>query len=203
LFERVKKVAQGAAMMTETSVEIEVDKACSNLLRNTVLDEVMQAQMERIGSSGFSHEDMDFAGAIQKTLESGDIAAAFRMSGAAPEANPPALADRVLPMPAPEVMLPGSTDVGDVSWLTPLSQVMTASHALGTPFHSWQLVAQGKSGGAHRGLVFAAKTMAGSAAALFENPELLRRARDEFESRVAMTPYTCPIGAEVAPPFRR
>ncbi|MFV0336551.1 MAG: M20 family metallopeptidase [Tropicimonas sp.] len=203
LFERVRKIAQGAAMMTETEVGITVDKACSNLLPNTVLDELMQAEMERVGDSGFDDADLAYAGEIRRTLHENDIAAVYQMFGIEPEAEPPLLAGHVLPGPRHDLILPGSTDVGDVSWQMPVAQVMAASNALGTPFHSWQLVAQGKSGAAHRGMLFAAKTMAGSAARLFEAPDLLARARAEFEARIAKTPYRCPIGPEVDLPFRR
>ena len=203
LFERVKKVALGAAMMTETTVEIEVDKACSNLLRNATLDELMQAQMERIGGIEFDADDLAYAKAIQDTLHPDDIDAAFRMFGLEQKGKPPVLAGDILAGPRPELVLPGSTDVGDVSWQVPTAQIMTACHAVGTPFHSWQLVAQGKSPAAHRGMVFAAKTMASSAISLFNNPDLLDRAKDEFAGRIAITPYTCPIAPEVDLPFRR
>ncbi|WP_319825924.1 M20 family metallopeptidase [Thalassovita sp.] len=203
LFERVVKVAKGAAMMTETSVEVEIDKACSNLLRNTTLEELMQAQMERIGGSDFDEDDIQYAAEIQKTLQPQDISAVYTMFGIERNGDTPALAGHVLPSPGANLALPGSTDVGDASWQTPVAQVMTACHALGTPFHSWQLVAQGKSAVAHRGMVFAAKTMAASAVSLFEDPALLARAREEFEARTQHTPYVCPIADDVELPFRR
>lgn len=203
LFERVRKCAEGAAHMTETTLEVAVDKACSNLLRNSVLDQLMQDQMERIGSSGFDAGDLHFARQIRATLGDGDLASAYAMAGAQRPVEAPVLADGILPLPSPQTVLPGSTDVGDVSWQTPLTQCFAASHTLGTPFHSWQFVAQGKSGIAHRGLVFAARAMAGSAVALFTQPALLAAAREEFSERVAATPYACPIGPEVELPFRR
>lgn len=203
LFERVKKVAEGASMMTETTVEIEIDKACSNLLRNSTLDELMQAEMERIGGIEFDQKDKAFAAEIQKTLSAGDIAAVYDMFSLEQKGDVQPLAGQVLSAPTPDMVLPGSTDVGDVSWQTPTAQVMTASHAVGTPFHSWQLVAQGKSGAAHQGMVFAAKTMASSAVILLENPDLLQRARQEFNAKVEKTPYKCPIERDVELPFRR
>ncbi|WP_027233656.1 M20 family metallopeptidase [Leisingera caerulea] len=203
LFERVRKVAEGAAMMTETTVEVEIDKACSNLLRNSTLDQLMQAEMERVGGIQFGQEDKAFAAEIQKTLSAADIAAVYDMFNLEQKGDVPPLAGQVLSVPTPDMVLPGSTDVGDVSWQTPTAQVMTACHAVGTPFHSWQLVAQGKSGAAHQGMVFAAKTMASSAVTLFENPELLQRARQEFNAKVERTPYKCPIQSDVELPFRR
>ena len=203
LYARVQKIAQGAAMMTETTVEVELDKACSNLLPNSVLDGLMQAQLETLADADFDAEDRSFAQAIQSTLSPADIAAGYKMFGAPMPDAPAALADAVLPLPTANQMLPGSTDVGDVSWLVPLSQCYGACFAIGTPFHSWQLVAQGKSGMAHRGMVLAAKAMARAGAALIEEPALLEKAKAEFRQRTSRTPYRCPIASSVKRPFER
>ena len=203
LFARVKKIAEGAALMTETTMQVEVDKACSNLLANRVLNELLQSEMERLQHAGFDSDDHDFAARIRETLSSDDVRAAYGMIGADAPADPPLLAETVIPLPAPDQLLPGSTDVGDVSWKAPLGQIFAATHALGTPMHSWQLVAQGKSPLAHRGMVFAAKAMAGAAAALARDPALLAKAKAEFAAKIAQTPYVCPIAPEVDLPFRR
>lgn len=203
LYERVQKIAQGAALMTETTVEVELDKACSNLLRNTVMDRLMQQQLETLAEFNFDAADRKFAAAIQGTLSPVDISASYRMFGAPEQDEPAILADRVLPLPAESQVLPGSTDVGDVSWKAPLSQCFTASHAIGTPFHSWQLVAQGKSGMAHRGMVLAAKAIARAGAELVEHPALLEEAQAEFQRRTSRTPYRCPIDHSVKLPFER
>ena len=50
LIERVRKVAEGAAMMSETSVEIKVISGVSNLLGNTPLEKAMQSQFDRLGA---------------------------------------------------------------------------------------------------------------------------------------------------------
>lgn len=203
LFERVKKVANGAAMMTETSVEIVVDKACSNLLRNTTLDEVMQRQMERIGEITYQEEDLRIAESFHQTYADADTAALCRTWGVEFGPDLPALVGAVQPVPPPDAPMPGSTDVGDVSWQVPLSQVMTACNAVGTAFHSWALVAQGKTRAAHLGLLFAAKTMAASAVEVLHDADLLARAREEFAGRTAQTPYVCPIPPQVQLPFLR
>ena len=69
LYERVNKVAQGAAMMTETTVEIEFIKACSNTVLNTTLLKVMQKNLEEIPSDFFDQQDMDLAARIVDSLE--------------------------------------------------------------------------------------------------------------------------------------
>ena len=93
---------------------------------------------------------------------------------------------------------PGSTDVGDVSWLTPTAQFTTATWPSGSPGHSWQNVSCGKTGLAHKGMLLAAKVLAGAAADLMEKPALLEQVHEEF-AITAAEGYDCPIGPEVVP----
>ena len=72
----------------------------------------------------------------------------------------------------------GSTDVGDVSWVVPTVQARVATCAVGTPFHTWQAVAQGKSPAAHKGMVHAAKVMASTASTLLKSPQKLIDAKN-------------------------
>ena len=87
---------------------------------------------------------------------------------------------------------PGSTDVGDVSWLTPTAQFNTSTWPSGSPGHSWQNVAVGKSGIAHKGMLLAAKVLAAACADLMEKPEILARAKAEF-AVTAAEGYDCPL----------
>jgi Metal-dependent amidase/aminoacylase/carboxypeptidase len=97
-------------------------------------------------------------------------------------------------------LLPASTDVGDVSWVVPTARCLGACFALGTPFHSWQLVAQGKSSIAHKGMLQIAKVMAATAAALYASPSLLEQAKAELREQSAGETYVCPIPDDVLPP---
>ncbi len=87
----------------------------------------------------------------------------------------------------------GSTDVGDVSWAVPTVQARGATYAIGTPGHSWQLTAQGKTPAAHKGMVHVAKVMAATAADLLRDPALLAQAKADHQGRLAKTPYVCPL----------
>ena len=95
----------------------------------------------------------------------------------------------------------GSTDVGDVSWVVPTVQARVATHAIGTPGHSWQITAQGKSGQAKKGLVNAAKVMAGVAVDALNDPALIANAKADLKARTDATPYVCPIPDDVNPPL--
>ena len=93
----------------------------------------------------------------------------------------------------------GSTDVSDVSWVVPTVQCNGSCWALGTPGHSWQQVAQGKSSWAHKGMLQAAKAMAGTGLDLLTNPELLTQAKADLKEQLAGEEYKCPIPEGVNP----
>lgn len=202
LFERVIDIARGAALMTGTTMSYEVDKACSSLLGNRVMDRLMTDQLKRIGGPAFDEADEEFAAEICKTFPREEVVAQYRMFGTTPPAGKN-LDDRVFELPFGAGTIPGSTDVGDVSWQAPLSQCLTSCFAVGTPFHTWQLVAQGKSPAAHKGMVQAAKAMAGVATTLLSDRDLLKQAQAEFQGLIATTPYDCPLPADLELPSRR
>ena len=102
----------------------------------------------------------------------------------------------VMPYTPSSQMSPGSTDVGDVSWLTHTAQFTAVTWVSGSPGHSWQNVATGKHSIAHKGLLLAAKVLAATTADLMENPQVLEQAKQEFAIATAQG-YDCPIGKEV------
>ncbi|MCQ8782068.1 M20 family metallopeptidase [Mangrovibrevibacter kandeliae] len=201
LNERVIKIAKGAAMMTETEVEIKILSAVSNLLGNTPMEETMFANMQRLGPVAFDDADRAFAAEIQATLSEEDIASDYNRCGVEPKADQP-LCDFIVPLDQVGEPMIGSTDVGDVSWKVPTVQARVATHAIGTPGHSWQITAQGKAGPAYKGLTWAAKVMAGTAVDLLKDPALLEQAKADHQARLAKKPYLCPIPPEVDPPLQ-
>jgi aminobenzoyl-glutamate utilization protein B len=112
------------------------------------------------------------------------------------------LADFTVPLDAKRNPLIGSTDVGDVSWVVPTVQARCATVAIGTPGHSWQITAQGKSGQAKKGMVNAAKVMAGVAVDALGDPSLIARAKADLKARHEATPYVCPLPDDVKPPIQ-
>ena len=201
LVERVKKVAQGAALMTETQVSLQVVSAVSNLLGNTPLEQAMQKQFDALGAPPFDEADRTYARQIQGTLTAEDIASAFARAGVSPRKDLP-LCDFVVPYGTKGVPMLGSTDVGDVSWSVPTVQARVATHAIGTPLHTWQATAQGKSGQAKKGMVTAAKVMAATAVEALEDPGLIARAKADYAARTDAVPYECPLPNDVRQPVR-
>jgi aminobenzoyl-glutamate utilization protein B len=200
LVERVKRIAEGAALMTETRVAWRLLSAFSELVGNTPLERAMQAQFERVGPPPFDDEDRAFARAIQATLGPDDIRTARAVAGAEPRDDQP-LHEGVVPLDAEGLKLMGSTDVGDVSWVVPTVQAHCATMAIGTPVHSWQVTAQGKSKLAKKGMAVAAKVMAGTALDALTDPELVAAARADLARRTAAAPYRSPLPDDTEPPF--
>ena len=201
LVERVRNVARGAALMTETKVTDRVLSGDANLIGNAPLERLMHAELERLGPPAFDAEDRAFAEDIRATLTPQEIRAAFTRFGAEPRMDLP-LCDFIVPLTQGQGGGVGSTDVGTVSWVVPTVQVRGATYAIGTPGHSWQLVAQGQSGIAHKGMTHAAKVMAATAKALFEDPSRIAAARDDFAARRSGRPFVNPLPDDVAPDFQ-
>src|SRR3954453_1360712 len=188
LVARVRKIADGAALMTETTVSTKVISAVSNLMGNGPLEQAMYENFQRLGPPEFDEEDRKYADQIRATLRPEDIAAAFDRAGV-PVRPDLAMCDFVVPLEAKGKGGNGSTDVGDVSWAVPTVQARGATCAVGTPFHSWQLTGQGKTSFAHKGLVHVAKVMAGTALDALRDPRILAAAKEDLEARTGGTPY--------------
>jgi aminobenzoyl-glutamate utilization protein B len=201
LNERVKKVAEGAALMTETTVKMTVISAVSNKLGNTPLELAMHDAMERLGPVPFNDADKAFAAQIQATLSDEDILSDYLRVGIPLRPDTP-LCDFPVAFDARGESMIGSTDVADVSWVVPTVEGRIATHAIGTPGHSWQIVAQGKSPAAHKGMVHASKIMAATAIEALTDPTLIDRAKADLRARTAKTPYVCPIPPDVNPPLQ-
>jgi len=198
LVERVRQVAAGAALMTGTQVRSGVISAMSNLLNNKPLSRVMHGALERLGPVRFDDADCSFARSIQATLGPEAVAAAYEKVGLDPADAP--LADRIVLQGTPGTSMLGSTDVGDVSWAVPTVQLNGATFAVGTAYHSWQLTAQGMAPAAHKGMLHAAKVMAGTAAGLLLDPALLQDAKAAHNAKLARTPFVSPLPADLPAP---
>lgn len=198
LVQRVKAIAEGAALMTGTTVTPQVFSAVSNNLVNEVMDATMHRVLEELGGVPFDAADRAYAEAIRPTLSPEDLSAPWRAVAATPRPDP--LCDWIVPLrPGGEQMI-GSTDVADVTWACPTTEVLVATHAIGTPAHSWQITAQGKSPAAHKGMTHAAKAMSRCGQLLFSDPALLAKARAEHAERLRATPYVCPLPRDLRPP---
>lgn len=209
IFERVCDIAKGAALMTGTRYEVIFDKACSNVIPNDVLGRVMYKKMKDIGAPKFTDEEKEYALKYIKTFTENEKNSNAQMSDIfknSKEMNEymksnacKCLADEVMPYFCTNTTMPGSSDVGDVSWITPTTQCGTTCYAASTPAHSWQMVAQGKSSIAHKGMIYAAKTIALTTIEVLQNPEIAEKAKKELKEYLGEKKYVCPIPSNVKP----
>ena len=160
----------------------------------------MAAEFRHLGPPVFDEADRAFAAKIQATLRPDDIAASFKRAGQRPREGA-TLGDWLVERDHWSVDDIGSTDVGSVSWVVPTVQAAGTTYAIGTPGHSWQLTAQGKSPAAHKGMVHVAKAMAATAIALIQDPDAVARAKADHRARVGDAPFVSPIPDDVEPPL--
>lgn len=167
-WERIVKAANGAAMGTETRIEIEVTGGVYDLLPNEALAKVMDKNLHEVGGFNLNPQELEFAQAIQKTL---------------PGQNLPSLESTTQISAFKMQQGTASTDVGDVSWVVPTVDLSTATWVPGTPAHSWQAVAAGGMSIGSKGMIIAAKTLSLTAIDLFTNQALIDEAWKEFRNR--------------------
>lgn len=207
IYARVNKIAEGAALMTDTELTIELDSACFDYIPNKTLTTQMHENLEFIGPAVFTPEEITYEQKYFDTVPDttkeqlySDLLAAF------PEKSLEEI-NNLATAPINPVVFPlkftsetgGSTDVGDVSWIAPTAQVLVACEPHGTPAHSWQWVANGKSSVAHKGLLTAGKAIALTAFDALNHPELIAKAQAEHQLNLNGKTYSCAIPAEILP----
>ncbi len=206
LFERVKRIAQGAALMTETELEIVFDEGRSNTVPNFVLEDVMDEAFRELGVPGYTAEERAYAQRFKDTFDvSGqlsDLPGSVRdKDRLAENIRSSALCDYYVETDHSDKCEMGSTDVGDVSWVTPTATANLNCYSYGAGAHSWQWVAQGKSSIAMKGMLQAGAILARTAEKLLERPERIDQARKELEKRLAGEKYKCLIPEGVSPHY--
>ena len=197
---RVDKIAEGASLMSECSYEKMFIDGCSGTVTNHTLENAIYANMKLLPIPEYTDGEWEFARSIKstyKTYSLPTIAAEHSPEARAEverltESNTRAINDFLSPLYLGDTFSPGSTDVGDVSWQTPTAQLYSSCFIAGAPGHSWQNVSVGRTSIAHKGMLYAAKALAMTAIDLFEDAELLAKAREEFSERTK-NGYVCPI----------
>lgn len=209
LFERVVKVAKGAAMMTETEMKYEITMAFSDYVPNDTLAKVAGECMAEVGAPQWDESDYQLA---REFLESYDPVTLETIKEGIGEKYGLEKLDEILKRPLDSQVHPyiegkheyesGSTDVGDVGYAAPTLNLNVATCCIGNVGHTWQMTAQAGSVLGQKGLLTAAKALALSAIRTMESPQIMKAARDEFVKRTGGV-YRCPLPDEVKPPVGR
>ena len=207
LQKRVDKIAQGAALMTDTTYEKLFIDGLADTVTNHVLEQVLYENFQALGVPHYTPEELSFADALAATypgsdgvpgIGSGydpDYAEAVRQLRA--QAGH-AMNSFLLPLYQGDAFQPGSTDVGDVSWQCPTAQIHVAAWPNGCPGHSWQNVSCDRTDIGHKAAIHAGKVLSAAVMDLLTRPELLEEAKAEFRRRT-VEGYVCPIPADAVP----
>lgn len=169
-FEWIVKIAEAAAMGTDTRMEYEVIHGIYNVLPNEALSTVMHKNLQMVGGVKYDQAEMDFAKKLATTLPG-------------KKNKPIATAADIKPFEVIEKGRGGSTDVGDVSWMVPTAGLRTATWVPGTSAHTWQAVAAGGMSIGKKGAMVAAKTLALTGIDILKNPSLCETAQTELIRR--------------------
>jgi aminobenzoyl-glutamate utilization protein B len=199
--EWLRDIAEAATMITQTDVSERFLTGCYDYRANeTVTDSILE-NMREIGPIDYDKADYDFAADLRATVPEDQIDSQL---SDVPDELYDEIRDEVLyPEPVEaydhEQQSHGSTEVGDVSWITPTGQFRGATWPVGTPGHSWQVVAANGDFG-QKGVTFAAKVLAGTAYDLLADEGLIDAARNEFNDEIGADAYETPLPPEVEPP---
>ncbi|MFA9437605.1 MAG: M20 family metallopeptidase [Candidatus Bathyarchaeota archaeon] len=203
IYDRILKIAEGAALMTETELEVEFIKGIYNKVPSLTLSKVVTANMREIGAPTYTAEEMEFAGKVSESIsEASKRTTLWKTKRPGWEDLMTVLMDGSVPDAWNDGEVShGSTDVSDVSWMTPTMEFSTATYILGTPGHSWQNVAFSGMSIGHKSLFYASKIIASTAIDLLTKPELIKEAWEELDKRKAGRVYRSPIPADLGPPL--
>ena len=188
VYEHVKKMAEGAAIMADVDYEINLISGIHEILPNRAGGVAVQENLETLGPLSYTSEELDFAYKIQEATSKPKLGINGKITPLKPTAEHP---------------MGGSTDVGDVSFLVPVVRLGVTVAPEGTPWHSWAVVACGGMSIGHKGMVYAAKALSMSMVDLFTDSKLLQEVKDEFKMRKGdyqyspmLPPGPPPIGEE-------
>ena len=185
VYERVKEMAEGAAIMANVDYKISLISGIYEILVNRTGGEVMQQNLELLGPITYTDTEQEFAKKIQEATGKPQVGMDSSIQPFRETIENPG---------------GGSTDVGDVSWNVPNINLSVTTAPKETPWHSWAVVACGGMSIGHKGMLQAAKAMGMTMADLFENPKLVEKVKAEYKMRKGSTVYE-PIIPDGPPPI--
>ncbi len=191
LFEAAKKMAQGAALMTDTQVDtvMMVGSGWSGHF-NRAIAETMYENIKSVGMPTWDEKDQALAKGLQRELAVPDSGLSTRPGSLGGPVNE---ATR---------MGGGSDDIGDVSWNVPTITLRFPSNIPGTPGHNWANSIAMATPIAHKGVVAGAKVQAMTMLDILLTPQLVTDAWDYFNTvQTKTTKYRPFFAATDQPPI--
>ncbi|MGE5339979.1 MAG: amidohydrolase [Candidatus Omnitrophota bacterium] len=185
VYARVLKIAEGAALMTDTTHEIRFITGIYNYLKNNAIGSVMHQNLQLVNVPAYTPEEQEFAKQLQKKLGKKEQG----------------MSTKIKPFTGPkEYMGGGSTDAADVSWLVPTVSLGTACMPMEIPGHHWGVVACVASSLGYKGMQTASKVLAATAIDALTDPSVIKKAREEFKEKTKDFVYKSALPAGQKPP---
>ncbi len=182
---RILNIAEGAALATRTEHEAFLITGVHETLLNRPLQEAAFRNLQLVGGPRFPEAFERFAVDMQRGLGIAEDGLATAVKPLAPEPEPPR---------------GGSTDVAEVSYITPTVGLSVTSAPAGVPWHSWATTAAHGTEWAVAAADVAARVLALTSVDLLTDPDLVAKARTFFDEKSAGRPYVSPIPQEQKPP---
>ncbi len=174
VYERVKKMAEGAAIMANVSYKISLVSGVYEVLVNRTGGDLLTKNLSLLGPMSYTNDEVAFAKKIQESTGKPQVG----------------LHTIVEPLEATDPNAGGgSTDVGDVSWVVPTIRLSVATAPIGTPWHSWAVVACGGMSIGHKGMLHASKTLAMTMVDLYEDSKKIEAVKAEYKKSKGTTVY--------------
>lgn len=179
--DRIVKIANGAAMMTETEMEYVITAAAYDYMPNRFLTSVIEENMKFVGAPKYGKEDYDFAEEIAATMSKDQRESVLSGFGASKSLSAKVLHDELGGVNMHNMTVGGSFDMGDVSYIVPCAQLAAAAWPLGTPAHTWQACAASGHSMGYKAAIMASKVLAAAALDIMTDSTLADKAWDEFK----------------------
>src|SRR5204863_7145357 len=180
------QMAQGAALMTNTSVTSRILGAAWPTHFGKPVAEAMYENIKQVGLPQWSEADQTLAKAVQKELKVPERGLATELA--------------TLAGPGAEEGGAGSDDIGDISWNVPTVRLRYPSNIPNLPGHNWSNAITMATPIAHKGVTAGAKVMSMTMIDLLTNPTLVEQAWRYFrEVQTKDTKYQPLIGADDKP----
>ena len=185
VYERAKKIAEGAALMTNTTFEVDTQSAVWPVRGNQTMAELAQAEYERVGAPDWTSDEDELARALQHK-------AGVKVEG---------LSRTTLKIKGPAVQIAAANDAGDVSWKVPMVKLYFPANIPNISFHHWAAGVSLATSIAHKGAVGGAKVLASCVIECFRNPQIVADAKTTFAKELEGTNYFSMLPPEQKPPL--
>jgi aminobenzoyl-glutamate utilization protein B len=185
-YERILKIAEAAALATETAHKVHLITGVHEYLLNRPMQEALQNNLELVGAPQFTEEEQEFARSLQRIVNKEEKG----------------FNEEIKPLPdKPGEVKGGSTDVAEVSWIVPTAGFRISTAAEDIPWHSWATTACHGTMASLKGAVVAAKVIATTGIDLLTKPTLLKESKEFFLKATEGKTYQSPIPVEQKPPI--